>query len=166
MTSPLLRLTTLMGAIITMGMAAGTFALYADTIMPGLRKTDDRTFVGAFQQIDRAIINPWFMIFAFGGALVLTAAAGVANRGTPAFGWIAVALGLYIICVIITIAVSVPLNDAIKAAGDPAHIDVAQVRAQFGEARWAAWNLLRVATSVPAFGLLTWALVLCGRATA
>jgi uncharacterized membrane protein len=166
MTSPLLRLTTLMGAIITMGMAAGTFALYADTIMPGLRKTDDRTFVGAFQQIDRAIINPWFMIFAFGGALVLTAAAGVANRGTPAFGWIAVALGLYLVCVIVTVAVSVPLNDAIKAAGDPAHIDVAQVRAQFGEARWAAWNLLRVATSVPAFGLLTWALVLCGRATA
>jgi hypothetical protein len=38
--------------------------------------------------------------------------------------------------------------------------------AQFGEARWAAWNLLRVATSVPAFALLTWALGLCGRATA
>jgi uncharacterized membrane protein len=50
-----------------------TFALYADTIMPGLRKTDDRTFVAAFQHIDRAIINPWFMITAFGGALVLTA---------------------------------------------------------------------------------------------
>ncbi len=63
-------------------------------------------------------------------------------------------------------AVNVPLNDAIKAAGDPASIDVAQVRAQFGEARWAAWNLLRVATSVPAFGLLSWALVLAGRATA
>jgi uncharacterized membrane protein len=166
MTSPLLRLTTLMGAIFTMGMVAGTFALYADTIMPGLRKTDDRTFVAAFQQIDRAIINPWFMITAFGGALVLTGAAGLANRGTPAFPPIAVAFGLYLVAVIVTVAVNVPLNDAIKAAGDPAHIDVAQVRAQFGEARWAAWNLLRVATSVPAFGLLTWALVLCGRATA
>jgi len=41
---------------------------------------------------------------------------------------------------------------------------VTQVRAQFNEARWAAWNLVRVATSVPAFGLLAWALVLCGRA--
>jgi uncharacterized membrane protein len=166
MTSTFLRLTTLLGAVLTMGMVAGTFALYAHTVMPGLRKTDDRTFVSAFQQLDRAIINPWFMIFAFGGALVLTAAAAVANRGTPAFGWIAAALGLYFICVIITIAVSVPLNDAMKAAGDPARINVAQVRAQFGEARWAAWNLLRVATSVPAFALLTWALVLGGRATA
>lgn len=166
MTSTFLRLTTLLGAVLTMGMVAGTFALYAHTVMPGLRKTDDRTFVSAFQQLDRAIINPWFMIFAFGGALVLTAAAAVANRGTPAFGWIAAALGLYFICVIITIAVSVPLNDAMKAAGDPARINVAPVRAQFGEARWAAWNLLRVATSVPAFALLTWALVLGGRATA
>lgn len=166
MTSTFLRLTTLMGAVLTMGMAAGTFALFAHTIMPGLRKTGDRTFVAAFQQIDRAIINPWFMITAFGGALALTAAAALTNRGTPAFGWIAVALGLYLIAVIVTVAVNVPLNDAIKAAGDPARIDVAQARAQFGEVRWAAWNLLRVATSVPAFGLLSWALVLAGRATA
>src|SRR6266566_3074939 len=133
----LLRTSTLMGATLTMGLVAGAFALYANSIMPGLRKTDDRTFVTAFQQLDRAIINPWFMITAFGGAFVLTLVAGI-----------------------------VPLNDAIKAAGDPAHIDVAQVRAQFNEARWAAWNLIRVATSVPAFGLLAWALVLCGRATA
>ena len=41
-----------------------------------------------------------------------------------------------------------------------------RVRAQFNEARWAAWNLVRAATSVPAFGLLAWALVQCGRATA
>jgi len=162
----LLRTITLMGATLTMGLVAGTFALYAHTIMPGLRKTGDRTFVTAFQQTDRAIINPWFMITAFGGALVLTLVAGITNRGTPAFGWIAAAFGLYLIAVIITVAVNVPLNDAIKAAGDPARIDVAQVRAQFNEARRAAANLVRVATSVPAFGLLAWALVLGGRATA
>jgi len=114
--------------------------------------------------MDRAIINPWFMITAFGGAFVLTLVAGIANRGTPALPPIAAAFGLYLVAVIITIAVNVPLNDTIKAAGDPAHIDVAQVRAQFNEARWAAWNLVRVATSVPAFGLLAWALVLYGRA--
>jgi uncharacterized membrane protein len=40
---------------------AGVFWLYDHTIMPGLGKTDDRTFVGAFQAFDRAIINPWFL---------------------------------------------------------------------------------------------------------
>jgi len=162
----LLRISTLIGATLTMGLVAGAFALYAHAVMPGLRETDDRTFVTAFQQLDRAIINPWFMITAFGGALVLTLVAGIANRGTPALPPIAAAFGLYLVAVIVTVAVNVPMNDAIKAAGDPAHVDVTQVRAQFNEARWAAWNLVRVATSVPAFGLLAWALVLCGRATA
>jgi uncharacterized membrane protein len=161
----LLRTSTLMGATLTMGLITGAFALYAHTIMPGLRKTDDRTFVTAFGQMDRAIINPWFMITAFGGAFVLTLVAGLANRGTPALPPIAAAFGLYLVAVVITIAVNVPLNDALKAAGDPAQVaQVAQVRAQFNEARWAAANLVRVATSAPAFGLLAWALVLCGRA--
>jgi uncharacterized membrane protein len=165
MTSFAFRAAMLLAATITMGLVAGVFALYAHTIMPGLRKTGDHTFVAAFQQIDRAIINPWFMT-AFGGALVFTLLAGIANRGTGALPWIAVAFGLYLVAVIVTIAVHVPLNDAIKSAGDPNHIDVAQVRARFQESRWAAWNLLRAATTTPAFGLLGWALVLCGRATA
>src|ERR1043166_116665 len=107
MTSPRPRLAPLMAAVLPMGMAAGAFALYAHTVMPGLRKTGDRTFVAAFQQMDRAIINPWFMITAFGGALVLAVAAAVANRGTPAFPWIAVALGLYLVAVVVTAAVNV-----------------------------------------------------------
>jgi uncharacterized membrane protein len=166
MTSNILRAITLIGATTTMGLAAGVFALYAHTIMPGLRTTDDRTFVGAFQAIDRSIINPWFMATAFLGALVFTIAAAIGNRGTPAMPWIIAALALYLIAVVITIAVNVPLNDAIKAAGDPDHINVAHARVKFDESRWVAWNLVRVATTTPAFGLLTWALVLHGRATA
>jgi predicted anti-sigma-YlaC factor YlaD len=37
------------------------------------------------------------------------------------------------------------------------------VRERFHEARWAAWNLLRVVTATTAFGLLAWALVVHGR---
>jgi len=165
MTSTILRAATLMGATLTMGFAAGAFALYAHSIMPGLHKTDDRTFVAAFQAMDRAIINPWFMTTAFAGALVFALAAAITNRGTPALPWIAAALGLYLVAVIVTVAVNVPLNDAIKAAGDPSRIDVHQVRAQFHEARWAAWNLLRAVTTTAAFSLLTWALVLHGHST-
>jgi hypothetical protein len=60
----------LAAAVLTMGLMAGVFGLYTHTIMPGLRRTDDRTFVGAFQSMDKAIINPWFMA-AFLGALIL-----------------------------------------------------------------------------------------------
>jgi uncharacterized membrane protein len=58
-----------------------------------------------------------------------------------------------------TIAVNVPLNDAIKVAGEPDRIaDLAAVRSAFDESRWAAWNLVRTVTTVAAFGILVGAL--------
>jgi len=158
-----LRTVSLLAATLTMGLVAGAFVLYAHTIMPGLKKTDDRTFVTAFQAMDRAIINPWFMAGGFLGALVFTAAAVLAHRGGDALPWIAGALVLYAIAFVITLAVNVPLNDAIKAATDP---NLAAVREQFHEARWAGWNLVRAITSTAAFGCLAWALVIYGRASA
>src|SRR3954447_4360508 len=162
-----LRAASLLAATITMGLAAGTFALYAHTVMPGLKKTDDHTFVAAFQSLDRAIINPWFMVGAFLGALLFSVLAALANLGEDALPWIVAAVVLYLVTFVVTLAVNVPLNDALKAAGDPDRIrDLHAVRADFHEARWAAWNLVRVATSLGAFGCLAWALVVFGRSSA
>jgi uncharacterized membrane protein len=158
---------SLLAATISMGLVAGVFALYAHTIMPGLRKTDDHTFVAAFQSIDHQIVNPWFMTSAFGGALLFTLAAVLLNLQHGGLPWIVAALGLYLAAVVVTITVNVPLNDAIKAAGNPDHTrNLAAVRDRFHETRWAAWNLVRVVTSTSAFGFLAWALVLYGRTTA
>jgi len=155
-----LRVTTLIAATMTMGLAAGVFGLYQHTIMRGLARTDDRTFVGAFQAMDRAIINPWFMT-SFLGALLLTAAAAFLNPGKA---WIIAAFVLSLAVVIITLAINVPLNDALKAAGDPDRIsDLAAVRERFDEARWSAWNLVRTIASTAAFGFLCWALVVRGQ---
>jgi uncharacterized membrane protein len=163
------RALSLIAATMSMGLMAGVFGLYAHTVMPGLGRTDDRTFVGAFQAIDRAIINPWFLAGGFVGALVFTALAAVlhvpADRRSV-LPWIAVALILYLVVFVITIGVNVPLNDAIKAAGDPDRIgDLAAVRERFDEARWVRWNNVRTVASTAAFGCLAWALVLFGRAT-
>jgi uncharacterized membrane protein len=154
---------TLMLATLAMGLMAGVFGLYAYAIMPGLGKTDARTFVGAFQAIDRAIINPLFMATFFGAA-VLTAAATALHLGDAAAPWIIAALVLYAAVFVITIAVNVPLNDAIKAAGDPDSIsDLTAVRERFDEARWAGWNVVRAVASTAAFGCLLWALIEFGR---
>ena len=147
----------LAAAVLTMGLMAGVFGVFTHTIMRGLRHTDDRTFVGAFQSIDRAIINPWFMA-AFFGALVFTGLAAVLHLSGDkrnVLPWIGTAFVLYLIAVVITLAVNVPLNDVIKAAGDPARIgDLAAVRRHFDEARWSAWNLVRTLTSTVAFSCL------------
>jgi uncharacterized membrane protein len=156
------RAVTLMAATLSTGLVAGAFVLYWHTIMPGLAKTDDRTFVGAFQALDRAIINPWFMAGGFLGALVFTLLAGIAHLGQDTLPWIAAAFVLYLVTFVLTLAINVPLNDALKAAGDPASIDVAAARAAFDEARWARVNRVRVLLSTVAFGLLAWALVVYG----
>jgi uncharacterized membrane protein len=157
---------SLVAATITTGLTAGVFGLYAHTIMRGLRSTDDRTFVAAFQAIDRAIINPLFMLTFFGGLLFSGVAAAAYLRGDarPALPWILTAGVLYLATVVITMTVNVPLNDAIKAAGDPDRItDLAAVRANFHESRWIAWNVVRTVATTVAFGCLTWSLVLHGR---
>jgi uncharacterized membrane protein len=159
----------LLSATMLMTMMAGVFAHYAYAIMRGLHRTDDRTFVTAFQAIDRAIINPLFMLTFF-GALVASVAAALLHLGAgdrSVLPWAVVAAAVYLVVVVITMAVHVPLNDGIKAAGAPDGIgDLAAVRAQFNEARWAAWNVVRAVASTAACGCLMWALVLHGRATA
>lgn len=167
MSLSLVRTGSLLGATAAMGFMAGTFALYAHAIMPGLHHTDDRTFVDAFRSIDRAIVNPLFIGGMFLGALAFTAAAAATNRGGPAGRWILAALVAYVMAMAVTVAVHVPANDAIKAAGTPGSLaDATTIRAQFHELRWAAWNLLRVVATTIAFASLLWALVLHGRATA
>ncbi len=159
-----LALAALLLATMTTGLAAGVFVFWQHTVAPGLRMLDDRTFVAAFQALDRAIINPWFMLTAFGGALVFSGAATLLHLGDDAFGWILSAFALYLVTVVITMAVNVPRNDALKAAGDPDVIDVAAARAAFDEARWSRWNLIRSVLSSAAFVLLAWALVVVGGA--
>jgi uncharacterized membrane protein len=163
----ILRPGSLLAATLAMGLMAGVFGLYAHAIMPGLGKTDDRTFVGAFQEIDRAIINPWFMV-SFLGALVFSVLAAVLHLREDersVLPWIVAAVVLYAAVFVVTIAVNVPLNDELKAAGDPDRIaDLAAVREQFDESRWAAWNVARAVATTAAFGCLAWALVLHGRA--
>jgi uncharacterized membrane protein len=163
MSATTVRTATLLAATVAAGMSAGVFALYAHTIMPGLKTTDDRSFVTAFRAIDRSIMNLWFVGLTFFGALLLTVAAALTQLGRPPLSWILLAGIVYLVCVVTTLAVNVPANDALKAAGDPSTIDVAAVRVRFDEARWAAWNLIRVATSIAAFTLLAWALVAEGR---
>jgi uncharacterized membrane protein len=162
-----LKLASLLAATLTMGLVSGVFVLYAHTIMRGLGATDDRTFVAAFQAIDRAIINPLFML-TFLGALAATGVAAAAHLGDDGsvLPWVVAAGVLYLAVFVITIGVNVPLNDALKAAGDPDRIDVARARADFHESRWAAWNLVRAVATTVAFVCLAWALVQHGRDTA
>lgn len=158
---------TLIGAALAMGLIAGLFYTWSHNVMPALGSSDDRAFVGGFQALDRAIINPWFMAGFLGAPLLIGVAAllqlGEDDRGV--LGWTVAAFVLYVVVIGITRSVHLPLNAEIQAAGDPDRIgDLAAVRERF-EARWVRWNIVRTVLCVAAFGCLLWALVLFGRAT-
>jgi uncharacterized membrane protein len=163
-----LRTAVLLLAAVTVGIMSGVMLLYANTIMPGLRRTDDRTFVGAFQAIDTAIINPLFLATFLGG-LVFTGLAAALSLGEDLRSvllWTVAAFFLYLVVVVITVVVNVPLNDGIKGAGTPVRIsDLSKVRKSFDEPKWIRWNLVRTILTTASFACLLWALVIFGRST-
>jgi uncharacterized membrane protein len=137
----------LVAATVSTGLLAGVFQLYAFAVMPGLRRVDDRTFVTAFAALDRAIVNPWFLLAIFFGAPVLCAVSTVASWSDARGVWATAALVGTVTCVVITTAVHLPVNNALKAAATDVAADAASIRRRFGEARWAAWNLVRAVLS-------------------
>ncbi len=155
----------LLGATLTMGLSAGLFFAYSCSVMPGLAKADDRTFVETMQRINVAILNGWFMVV-FLGAIVLTLLAVVlqfrgGDRGL--LPWLIAAAVLYLVVLVVTGAVNVPLNDQLAAAGSLDGIpDLAAVRETF-ETTWVRWNTVRTVSATAGFGCLVAALVMGGR---
>lgn len=152
------RTAALVAAAIASGLQAGVYYGFSVGVMPGLARTDGRTFVGVMQQINVAIVNPWFML-TFLGAPVLAglAAALHLGRGGTAAALTLAAFALALATFVITAALNVPLNDALAAAGDPARIgDLTGVRAAF-EDTWVRWNGVRALTSTAALGCIAWA---------
>ena len=144
----------LVAAVITTGLVAGLFVVFAHAVMPGLARGGDRTYVEAMQGINAAILNGWFGL-CFGGAVVFSILAVFLHLGRPGFPWIVAGLVLYVAVLVVTFRVNVPLNNALDAAG---LTDPAAARSAF-EGTWVRWNVVRAVLSTGAFGCLTWALV-------
>lgn len=157
----LIRIVALVAVTVTSGLSAGMFYVFTHTIMPGLGRAGDRTFVGGFQAIDKAIINPWFML-GYLGPLVLGLVAAVLHLGADVRAvllWLVAALVLYVPMLVITARVHLPLNREIGASGDPdQNADLAAVRHRF-EARWVRWNTVRTVLTTAAFACTVGALV-------
>lgn len=148
-------------AAVATGLQAGLYYGFACGVMPGLARGDDRTFVTAMQQVNAAIVTPWFLV-TFLGAPLLSAPAVVLHLGErgPALVWTLIGFVLASATVVITMVVNVPLNNALDAAGAS---DPAGARAAF-EAVWVRWNTIRALTSTGSLVALLAALATAGRA--
>ncbi|MFE0645429.1 DUF1772 domain-containing protein [Streptomyces sp. NPDC058877] len=158
------RFVSLIAATITMGLVSGLFYGFSVSVMPGLKRTDDRTVIEVMQKINVAILNGWFVL-GYIGAFVFTAVAvalHVFGGRQEVLVPLLVALVLYIVVMGMTNRVNIPLNNALDKAGPASGIaDPAAVRRAF-EAPWARANAWRAVLCTVAVGFLAWALVRYG----
>jgi uncharacterized membrane protein len=158
----------LCAAMVATALMAGLCYSYAISVMPGLARADDRTFVTVMQSINEVIQNAAFASASI-GAFVFTGVAAILQwrlGRRRAARWIVASLILYVVALAITMGVNVPLNDQLASAGDPSKIlDLAAVRGNF-EGLWVAANVARTVACTLALVCLGQALSLHGRGEA
>jgi uncharacterized membrane protein len=145
-------------ATVTLAGIGGLYYSFACSVMPGLRATDDSTFVSAMSRINGAIQNPVFAVGFFGAFFCLAGAAvyssvNALDSALP----VGLAWALYTATLVITFAVNIPLNNGLaKAAGS----GQAAARRAF-EQKWTRWNLHRTWLSLASLVALSagWAVL-------
>ncbi|MER5934065.1 anthrone oxygenase family protein [Streptomyces sp. NPDC002054] len=161
------RLVALIAATITTGWMSGLFYGFSVSVMPGLKRSGDRTVIETMQRINVAILNGWFMLGYLGALLFTGLALGLhVPSGAPdALPALIGAFVAYAAAMAVTGLVNIPLNNALEQAGPADRLDdagAARVRQAF-EGRWVRANAWRAVLCTVALGFLAWALVLYGR---
>jgi uncharacterized membrane protein len=151
------KIIVLLLSILFTGLTAGLCFTWSNTITPGIGRLDDLGFLKAFQAMNRAIINPSFLIVFMGPCVLLFINAFAAkNTNLMVFTTYLLAAGLFFVGVgLVTIFKNVPLNDILdKTVLETAStIELSKLRNSF-EQPWNRWHMIRTVCSFTAFALL------------
>jgi len=156
--------TAMVVATLMLAIIAGLMYAYACSVNPGLRKLKDIEYVHAMQSINRAILNPWFLV-CFIGTILMQGISGwlvYRSAGTnQVFVLVCLSSLIYFSGVfMLTGAGNVPLNDAlVKIQTNTLTPDaLRQARAAF-EIPWNKFHLIRTIASVVSLLLMLIALI-------
>ncbi|MFD4935973.1 DUF1772 domain-containing protein [Streptomyces virginiae] len=166
------RSTRLAATLITLstvlvGLMAGLFFAFDVSVMPGLAAGDEQTYVTAMRAFNKAIDgNPLFgSVFLL--ALVAAAASAVVEyrggRRATAL-WVGAAAVAYLVVLVITFAVNIPLNNELADAGAVEQMKDFSIVERF-KSTWVTTNILRTLLCTVALTALARATLLHGRAT-
>lgn len=143
----------LVAAVVANALLAGLFFGFACAVVPGLRRVEDATYVRTFRAINRAILNPAFLIVFLGAPLLAAGAVLLWDQDAASRWWAVAGLVCAVATFAITAAINVPLNQRLEAAAARTEVELAAARAGF-EQRWNAAHLVRTLTGVAAVVLL------------
>nr|WP_297789447.1 DUF1772 domain-containing protein [uncultured Allomuricauda sp.] len=149
---------TTISTILLTGLTAGLCFTWTNAVTPGIGRLDDLGYLQSFQEMNRAIINPLFMIVFF-GPLFGHVANVYLNRNQPStIFWMLFAAGMLYVAgvVVITIFGNVPLNEMLESTDleNSSPEKLRALRSSF-EDKWNRLHLIRTITSVLSFLLLT-----------
>ncbi|TRZ39219.1 DUF1772 domain-containing protein (plasmid) [Niallia circulans] len=134
-------------AVVTTGIVTGTVFAYGNSVMPGLKQTDDRTFVLAVRKLNSSVDNIVFLLisnFALIAQIILVIVVYV-NQLAGTIFYVLALIG-YISTLLITFLGNLPLNKAIISAELPTdELGWIKLRSSF-ESRWTSLNNLRTLT--------------------
>lgn len=144
---------TLIGATLLCSLVAGLLFAFAVVVMPGIGKLSDGSFLRSFQAIDRVIQSnqPLFLLVWMGSVVMLLASALLGFRhleGSDRVLLTAATLVYLLGVQLPTIAINVPLNNAVQALRIDDMDDGARAAARRDfEPRWNRSNVARTLLS-------------------
>ncbi|MGB5236589.1 MAG: DUF1772 domain-containing protein [Flavobacteriaceae bacterium] len=158
-----LETTIVLFTILLTGLTAGLCFTWTNAVTPGIGQLDDLSFLRSFQEMNRAIINPLFIVVFFGPFIGHILLVYLKHQNSGAAFWIyVVAAMLFILGVVfVTIFRNVPLNEVLDKM-DLAVASLEDVKAlrQKFETPWRQWHFVRTLSSILSFVLLLLGLIL------
>ena len=143
--------------VLLLGLSSGLCFTWANSVTPGIGQLDDFGYLSAFQQMNRSIINPLFILVFFGpfflGFINLYL---YKNASNTKIWFLILAIAIYFFGVLlVTFFGNVPLNEILdKTDLSKASLEeLKQLREQF-EDKWNRLHLIRTINSTVAFLLL------------
>lgn len=144
--------TILIIATLVSGLMAGLFYAWSISVTPGLAKVDNKKYLHSFQSMNRAIINPIFLLCFMGLAILLPLLSYMSYNSID-FAYVLTSTILYLIGVIVvTFLGNIPLNTKLESLKIESLTDeqMSTFRKNF-ESRWNSLNYVRTISSSLSF---------------
>ncbi|AXG70539.1 hypothetical protein KORDIASMS9_02779 [Kordia sp. SMS9] len=157
-----LKLSIILIAALLTGLSAGLCFTWTNAVTSGIGRLDNVGYLQAFQQMNRAIINPTFIVVFFGPFLAQMLSIFLLKNTSSTIILVLVAATLcyFFGLVVITIFGNVPLNEILDKTdlATASVSDLQSLRDQY-EVKWNRLHLIRTITSISSFALLLIALI-------
>ena len=148
---------TIIVLVLLTGLSAGLCFTWSNAITPGIGRLDDLGYLSAFQQMNRSIINPLFILVFFGPFFLGLINVYLFKTASSTMIWLLIiAVLLYFFgVVLVTIFGNVPLNDILDktALGKTSVEELKGLRDRF-EVKWNRLHVIRTISAVISFLLL------------